>query len=402
MAGISYRQADAATRGLFAVDDELHRRIVRDAKVAGFKSVFVISTCNRTEIYGYANHPKELGSLLTEQTTGTFGEFLHQGYFLQGKEALHHLFRVAAGLDSQIIGDYEIQGQLKQAINAARQEEMIGPIMDRTLNFVFQASKKIRTNTGLSTGTVSVSFAAIEWLQQKVGKRELKALVIGTGKFGANVCKNLLHYMPNISLTVCNRTPERAAALAKSLEVDSISFESLPEQLQDFDIIVASTAAQDPIVRAAHFTTLKERFVVDLSIPANVEKEVGQIPGVHFANVDDISVILEQNIARRHTEVPKAEAIIAEFEEEFYNWLHMYKHTPAIRLFKQHLSEWTSQSGCEFANQQGPQSKELQELMHDTINDLVVNLKHRAEKGCYVIEAYQQFLNHPAVGLSAS
>jgi glutamyl-tRNA reductase len=107
-------------------------------------------------------------------------------------------------------------------------------------------------------------------------------------------------------------------------------------------------------------------------------------------------------MARRHTEVPKAEAIIAEFEEEFYNWLHMYKHTPAIRLFKKHLSEWTSQNGCEFANQQGLQSKELQDLMHDTINDLVVNLKHRAEKGCYVIEAYQQFLNHPAVGLSAS
>lgn len=402
MAGISYRQAAAATRGLFAVDVDQHRRVVLDAKVAGFKSVFVISTCNRTEIYGYANHPKELVSLLTQHTSGTFGEFLHQGYFLQGKEALHHLFRVAAGLDSQIIGDYEIQGQLKQSINVARQEEMIGPVMDRTLNFVFQASKKIRTTTGLSSGTVSVSFAAIEWLQQKVGQRKLKALVIGTGKFGANVCKNLLHYMPNISLTVCNRTPEKATSLAKALDVNSIPFGDLPTVLHEFDIVVASTAAQEPIVHAAHFATPKERFIVDLSIPANVEKEVAALPDMHFANVDDISVILEQNIARRHTEVPKAEAIIAEFEEEFYNWLHTYKHTPAIKLFKQHLSEWSSQAGCEFANQQGRPSKELQELMHHTINDLVVNLKHRAEKGCYVIEAYQQFLNHPAVGLQVS
>jgi glutamyl-tRNA reductase len=402
MAGISYRQADASTRGLFAVDTEQHRRILLDAKVAGFKSLFVVSTCNRTEIYGYANHPKELGTLLTQQTAGTFGEFLHHGYFLQGKEALHHLFRVAAGLDSQIIGDYEIQGQLKQAINVARQEEMIGPIMDRTLNFVFQASKKIRSTTGLSTGTVSVSFAAIEWLQQKVGNRSLKALVIGTGKFGANVCRNLLHYLPNISLTVCNRTLEKAIALAQELKVECVSFDALPSVLQDFDIIVASTAAQDPIVLAAHFQGSNERFIVDLSVPSNVEREVAFLPGMHFANVDDISVILEQNIARRHTEVPKAEAIITAFEEEFYNWLQMYKHTPAIKLFKQHLSEWTSQAGCEFAQREGQESKELQDLVHHTINDLVVNLKHRAEKGCYVIEAYQQFLNHPAVGLSAS
>jgi glutamyl-tRNA reductase len=343
-----------------------------------------------------------LAALLTHHTTGTFGEFLHHGYCLQGKDALHHLFRVAAGLDSQIIGDYEIQGQLKQAINVARQEDLIGPIMDRTLNFVFQASKKIRTITGLSTGTVSVSFAAIEWLQQKVGNRPSKALVIGTGKFGANVCKNLLHYLPNISLTVCNRTSEKATALALSLSLESIPFDMLREKMQDFDIIIASTAAQEPIVKASHFSNKRERFIVDLSIPANVEKEVAQLANTHFANVDDISVILEQNIARRHTEVPKAEAIIMEFEQEFYNWLHMYKHTPAIRLFKQHLSEWTSQTGCEFANEQGQHSKELQELMHDTINDLVVNLKHKAEKGCYVIEAYQQFLNHPAVGLQAS
>lgn len=402
MAGISYRQADAATRGLFAVDTVQHRKILLDAKVAGFKSLFVISTCNRTEVYGYANHPNELASMLAQHTSGTYGQFLHHGYFLQGKEALHHLFRVAAGLDSQIIGDYEIQGQLKQAINLARQEEMIGPVMDRTLNFVFQASKKIRTNTGLSTGTVSVSFAAIEWLQQKVENRPLKALVIGAGKFGANVCKNLLHYMPGISLTVCNRTIERAITLAQSLKASYVPFETLPSVLQDFDIVVASTAAQEPIVQAGHFQTQKERFIVDLSIPANVAKEVALMPNTHFANVDDISVILEQNIARRHTEVPRAEAIIGEFEEEFYNWLHMYKHTPAIKLFKQHLSEWTSQAGCEFASQGASQSKELQELVHHTINDLVVNLKHRAEKGCYVIEAYQTFLNHPAVGLQAS
>ncbi|MCU0394351.1 MAG: glutamyl-tRNA reductase [Chitinophagaceae bacterium] len=402
VAGISYRQAGTDVRGLFAVDADQHRQVLEEARAKGFKSVFVISTCNRTEIYGYANHPHELAALLSRHTAGQYGEFIHHGFFMQGQEAMHHLFRVAAGLDSQIIGDYEIQGQLKQAIAVARSEQMIGPVMDRTLNFVFQASKKIRTTTGLSSGTVSVSFAAIEWLQQKVANRSLRALVVGTGKFGTNVCKNLLHYLPNISLTVCNRTPEKAEALAASLQVNSLPFEALAHQLNEFDIVVTSTAASEPIVKPHHFTSARERFVVDLSVPANVDKQVADLPGMHLANVDDISVILEQNIARRHTEVPKAEQIIAEFEQEFYNWLHTYKHTPAIKLVKQHLAQWSGQSGCEFAGQAAACDEEVRELVQQTVNNLVVNLKSKAEKGCYVIDAYQQFLNHPALAAKVS
>lgn len=402
VAGISYRQADTAVRGLFSVDGELHKKILHAANAQGFKSVFVISTCNRTEIYGYANHPHELASLLTRFTAGEFGEFIHYGFFMQGKEAMHHLFRVAAGLDSQIIGDYEIQGQIKQAIAVARAENMIGPIMDRTLNFVFQASKKIRTTTGLSTGTVSVSFAAIEWLQHKIGNRPLNALVIGTGKFGVNVCKNLLHYLPNISLTISNRTADKALAIADALHVKTLPYEMLATAIDSFDVIITSTASPDPIVLPGHFTTSRERFVVDLSVPANVDKSVAELPGMHFANVDDISVILEQNIARRHTEVPRAEAIIREFEEEFYNWLHTYKHTPAIKLFKQHLAAWTNQPACEFSGTLLHQQADIQELVQTTVNNLVVNLKHKTEKGCYVIEAYQQFLNHPALAAKVS
>jgi glutamyl-tRNA reductase len=321
---------------------------------------------------------------------------------MQGKEAIHHLFRVAAGLDSQIIGDYEIQGQIKQAVAVARAQNMIGPIMDRTLNFVFQASKKIRATTGLSSGTVSVSFAAIEWLQQKIGHRPLNALVIGTGKFGVNVCKNLLHYLPDISLTISNRTGDKASAIADALQVRTLPYETLATAIDSFDIIVTSTAAKEPIVLPGHFTVSKERFVVDLSVPANVHKSVAELPGMHFANVDDISVILEQTIARRHTEVPNAEAIINDLEEEFYDWLHTYKHTPDIRLFKQHLAAWTNQPACEFSGTLLRSQAEIQELVQTTVNNLVVNLKQKKEKGCYVIEAYQQFLNHPALAAKVS
>ena len=402
VAAIGYRQADTEVRGMFAVDADMNRQILAAAKTAGFKSVFIVSTCNRTEIYGYANHPHELAALLTRFTKGTVGEFIHHGFFKQGKDAMHHLFRVAAGLDSQIIGDYEIQGQLKQAIAMARAADLIGPIMDRTLNFVFQASKKIRATTLLSSGTVSVSFAAIEWLQQKVNPWPMKALVIGTGKFGTNVCKNLLHYLPQLQLHICNRTNEKSEELAAQLQAGYLPYDELAASLNSFDVIITSTAAPEPIVLPQHFVPGKQRLIVDLSVPANVHKDVANIDGIEMANVDEISAILEQTIARRHMEVPKAEAIIAEFEQEFYEWLHTYKHTPAIKLVKQHLAGWARQTGCEFSGAATTANPEVDALLKQTVNNLMVNLKHKSEKGCHVIAAYEQFLNHPALSVEAS
>ncbi|HSC53734.1 MAG TPA: glutamyl-tRNA reductase [Phnomibacter sp.] len=402
VAGISYRQANTTVRGRFAVDTELHKAILQEGQEQAIKSLFIVSTCNRTEVYGYVSHPHQLAALLCRFVEGELSDFLEHGFFLHGKSAMHHLFRVAAGLESQIIGDYEIQGQIKQSIALARKAGLIGPIMDRTLNFVFQASKKIRTNTGLSTGTVSVSFAAIEWLQQKLDGRPMKALIIGTGKFGVNVCKNMQHYLPNIELVLCNRTDEKANSIAETLKVESIPYASLDTTIDGFDIIVTSTSSTTPIVLPTHFTTQRERYIVDLSVPANVDKAVADVPGVHFANVDDISVILEQNIARRHTEVPKAESIIAEYEVEFYQWLHTYKHTPAIKLFKQHLAEWTSQNSCTAGDDISAHAVNMEELVQNSVNNLVVNLKNESVKGCHVIQAYRQFLDHPAVSVQVS
>jgi len=166
VAGINYQKADISTRGLFSVDNEGATRILEEAGTSGIRSAFVLSTCNRTEIYGYCQQDQELTDLLIRHTRGNREQFHALAYRKRGTEALQHLFEVAAGLDSQIIGDNEILGQLKQSVALSRGQHMIGPIMDRTLNFAFQAAKAIKTKTQLSTGTVSVSYAAIEWLPQ--------------------------------------------------------------------------------------------------------------------------------------------------------------------------------------------------------------------------------------------
>src|ERR1700710_143526 len=212
--GINYHKADIVERGNFSINEQAHIAILNEAKALKFKSLFVLSTCNRTELYSYCQNDDELIELFIKHTHGTLNSFAEIGFAKRGEEAMHHLFKVSAGLDSQIIGDYEILSQLKKAVDFSRKYQMLGPIMDRTINFVLQASKTIKTQTQLSTGTVSVSYAAIEWLKKEEDISNKKILLFGTGKFGSNVVKNLKHYFNAKHLMAINRTNEAAKRLA--------------------------------------------------------------------------------------------------------------------------------------------------------------------------------------------
>ena len=402
VAGINHTCANAEVRGKFSVDQAIHAGILEHARASGLKSVFVVSTCNRTEIYGYAHHPCELAALLTRFTKGSLESFMEHGYRHQGDEALQHLFRVACGLDSQIVGDYEIQGQLKQAYTYALQVGMIGPIMDRTINFVFQASKKIRSTTALSTGTVSVSFAAIEWLQKNTDRTAKKILLVGSGKFGRNVCKNIRHYLPYCSLTITNRTAAIGETLAAEVDSNFISYDSMATAVNEYDIILVCTNAMEPVVKASYFSnTNAPRIILDLSVPSNVETGIAKLPDIRVVNVDEISAITLSTIERRSREIPKAETIISDFELQFFEWLQTYQHAPAIRHIKENLRLLSLGSGskCEMSidwNTGLPASLENDEHIRKTVNTLVYNLKTKKEKGCQFITAYHHFLSREA------
>ena len=398
VAGINHTCANAEIRGTFSIDQSIHSLILEAAKANDLKSVFVVSTCNRTEIYGYAHHACELASLLTRFTKGSLETFMQYSYRYQGGEALRHLFRVACGLNSQIVGDFEIQGQLKHAYTMALQQEMIGPIMDRTINFVFQASKKIRTSTALSTGTVSVSFAAIEWLQKNTGKEPKKILLVGSGKFGRNVCKNIRHYLPNSSLSITNRTAATGNLLASQTSSVFIPYEQLAEAVNNHDVVLVCTNAMEPVIKSSFFTGDSKHIIIDLSMPSNVEAAVASIPGTRVVNVDEISAITKNTIAKRSLEIPRAEAIISDYESQFVEWLQTFQHAPAIRHIKEKLYLLSGRqpvSKCEMAKdwQTGlPASLAHEEQIQKTVSSLVYNLKTRKEKGCQFITAYHSFL----------
>ncbi len=168
IAGINYRKSDISIRGKFSLLPEHSILLLQQAVSKKFPGCMVLSTCNRTEIYGMCDHPHELIEMLCIHTHGNMKEFIEHGYQYQGLIAIEHLFKVAAGLDSQIIGDYEILSQLKQAAKLAKDYNCLNSFMERVVNYALQASKEIKTTTRLSSGTVSVSYAAIEIIKEKI------------------------------------------------------------------------------------------------------------------------------------------------------------------------------------------------------------------------------------------
>jgi len=392
VAGINYHKADIAVRGSFSVSKEDFALIAASARAQLVRSVFVVSTCNRTEIYGFVENVMQLAALLAEHTRGSIQDFLQYAYLKSGKEAVDHLYRVASGLDSQILGDYEILGQLKQAVDAATANQVLGPIMNRTVNYAFQASKKIKTDTALSSGTVSVSYAAIELLKETPGIGEKKILVIGAGKFGGNVCKNLREYLPQTAVSLMNRTDETAKALAERTGAVFIPYNKIEEAIQVSDILVVCTNAQYPTVLPSMLAGSGEKLVLDLSVPANVHADVKALPGIRVIDVDEISTtILDKTIARRKAEIPKAQEILEHYQQEFYTWLDEYKYSLHIKSWKdklQELSEWQPQQYCEMASTPLSPDRKAQKA----VTRLAVNLRTNHEKGCQFINAINDYL----------
>src|SRR6476620_7624342 len=216
VAGINYKKSDAAVRGQFAINEEQYSRVLELAKSAGLQEVFVLSSCNRTEIYGLTPDGSILVDILCSETQWQAETFYKLAYFKQGNAAINHLFEVGAGLDSQILGDYEIVGQIKNAVKFSRQQNCIGGFIERLVNGVLQASKNVKNQTALSGGTVSVSFAAVQYIRENIKSISSKnILLIGVGKIGRNTCKNLVDYLQTTNITLLNRTTEKAIELAK-------------------------------------------------------------------------------------------------------------------------------------------------------------------------------------------
>lgn len=384
IAGINYRKSDVKVRGKFSLTSGQCKQLLSEVLRKNLPGAFVLSTCNRTEVYGISGSPQELVELLCLHTRGRIKDFVEHGYIMQGIDAVDHLYKVAAGLDSQIIGDHEILSQLKQAVKLSKEQKCINSFLEKVVNYALQSSKKIKTLTHLSSGTISVSYAAIEIIKEKIGDvKGKKILLVGSGKFGNNVAINLKTYLEGCSLSICNRTNQKSLELSQKCNADHILFDDLKDAADRSDVIIVSTSSETYTILPSYFKTPKYRLILDLSIPQNVNPAVKDIDGIDLMDVDEISLILEKTIGRRRSEIPKAMQIIEETITETKTWFELQQHNPVLRHIKLQLNELS-----EF-NMDHPNKKEM---IQKTVSSLAVQLRTKNNKGCQYIHAMNDYL----------
>ncbi len=336
--GLNYKKADAEIRGNFSLDEDAMEQVLKQAKTAGIDGLLITSTCNRTELHGFAQHPFQLIKLLCDNTTGTVEEFQEVAYVYKNKEAISHLFRVGTGLDSQILGDFEVISQLRQGFARSKKHELANPFLERLCNCVIQASKRIKNETDISTGATSVAFASVKFIINNVADISQKnILLFGTGKIGRNTCENLIKHTKNSHITLINRTKDKAEQIAGKFNLIVKDYGDLQTEIRNTDVLIVATGAKVPTISKELIYPKKPLLILDLSIPRNVSDSVADMENVTVIHLDQLSQMTDETLEKRKQSIPEAEAIIEEIKADFIQWLETRKFAPVIKALKKKL-----------------------------------------------------------------
>lgn len=337
--GLSYKKADAETRGKFSLDEKAKTNVLRQAKLEGIDSLIVTSTCNRTEIYGFAQHPFQLIKLLCENSVGTVEEFQKVAFVYKNQEAISHMFRVGTGLDSQILGDFEIISQIKNSFTESKSFGLANSFLERLINAVIQASKRIKNETEISSGATSVAFASVQFIINNVeGISQKNILLFGTGKIGRNTCENLVKHTKNDHIVLINRTKDKAEKIAGKFNLIVKDYTELQLEIQKADVLIVATGAQNPTIDKDILNLKKPLLILDLSIPKNVDENVKTLENVSLVHMDYLSQLTDDTLEKRKLHIPAAEAIIDEVKSEFIAWMKARKFAPTIHALKEKLN----------------------------------------------------------------
>ena len=341
--GISYEKADAITRGKFTFFPEQVETFTEDSKTNGLDNFFVVSTCNRTEFYGFAENEDQIVEQYCKYTEGNADEFRQFMMVKEGEEAITHLFRVSSGLESQILGDFDIIGQIKIWFSRFKKQGASNAFLERLVNTAIQISKKVKNETFLSNGSASVAYSAVNFIQATQGNLvDKNILLYGIGKIGRNTCANLVKHYPNTNITLINRTKEKAEVLGLKYDITVKDHSELKEELQKTDILIVATGASNYTITEEMIPFDKEMTIIDMSVPENVIHTLAARESIQLVNVDGLSKMVDDTIAQRRNAIPEALAIIDEHSSEFYEWLETRELVPAIQSFKDRLDFFQS------------------------------------------------------------
>ena len=313
--------------------DLFGRRLTREAAS--------LSTCNRTEIYCHATAPEPVADWLADYHRLPADDVRRHLYVLPGERAVTHAFRVASGLDSMVIGEPQILGQLKQAVRTAEAAGTVGVILNKLFQKSYSVAKEVRTQTDIGGASISMAAASVKLARRIFPTlEETHMLMIGAGEMMELAATHFAAAGPK-TITVANRTLSRGEALAAKLGASAITLAQLPDVLARFDIIVTSTASSLPILgkglleRVAKQRKHRPIFIVDLAVPRDVEPEARELDDIFLYSVDDLSTLVRENLKLRQSAVAEAEAIVSEQSGSFIHWMESRTVVPVLKSLRE-------------------------------------------------------------------
>ncbi len=346
--GVNHRSAPVELRERLAVaSPDVGSVLTRLARQPGVDEVMVLSTCNRVEVLSLVRDAdrsiEHLFAFFAEQWPQDAPAVTQHLVVFRGREAIRHVFRVAAALDSLIVGEPQILGQIKQAYRDAVQAGTVGVVLHRCLHKAFAVAKRIRSETGIGSKSVSVSSAAVELASKVFETLEDKAaLLIGAGTMGQLAARHLLAHGVR-SLMVTNRSFHRALEVAREFRGTALPFEELTRFLHVADVVIGSAAAEDfvlgaPAVREAlRNRKFRPMFLIDLGVPRNFDPEIRNVDSVYLFDIDDLAAVAQENREARQREAVKAETIVEAEVAAFVRWLRSLQTVPTIVALRERV-----------------------------------------------------------------
>ena len=341
--GISHKDAAVDIRETFSLTYDQAEFLYKQKSEFNINECYILSTCNRTEFYAICENIDSLKAFIVSGYESLDKHIKIDGlHILSGSDCIHHLMQVSAGMDSMMLGETQITAQIKASFSHARIASGTGPILNRFIQFSLEAGKRVRTETNLSAGAISVSYAAVE----KIGTifpdfSKINILLIGAGSTGKLTAS---HFMKKgaTQFYIANRHAERGKALAEETNGQFIPFEDIPQILPNVQIVVTCTSADFPVVTTAQITELDainhSLLLMDLSVPRNIQTDVENLKNITLFTVDELESVVSERLFSRKQELPRASLIVNEVYEEFVTWLKTLSVTPTIADLK-HLFE---------------------------------------------------------------
>ena len=398
---INHRTAPVELRELLHLTSDEVKLLLEGLKKDIFKEAFILSTCNRTEIYGIPNNNSlsylDLEDyLLKFKPVSTATDENFQKFF--SCSALSHLFKVTAGIDSQMTGDNQIFGQVKEGFQMAEERGLVGFLLKRVFDAAIKVGKRVKTETEISEGAITISYAAIQLIEKifsNFGRKS--ALVIGMGESGEIAAKHLRDKGIG-RLSVTNRTLEKAEKVAKNLGGNILPFPRFKEELHNFDIIISATSSPDYLISTEDIKSMMKRrnhqavVLMDIAVPRDFDPKVKNIENVFYNDIDSLNLIVEQNLSRRKEQIPKVHDIIVEEMISFFSWYNSLEIAPTIKNLRDYFEEVRSEEVDKISSKFSSEEKEKLELLTKRIiNKLLhkptVELKKSAELGVESPEA---------------